>query len=272
MTSKKSVNISCIDRAKQYPRGTLHADGGKLFCTSCNVTIDHTRKGTIDRHLETPSHCAKRRATDFACESASKKQCTIIGSFSRQTDAQDARNVAYYELVEACTLANIPLNKLDHPKLREYLKVKVKNLGSLPMSQHLLSDYQPKVYELLKNDLFIKVSSPLTIAIVIDEASDAQDRFVLHILFIPQITKPTQSKLEVLSVDLIYLDHVNSTTVSQAIVQCLNKYHIDFNNVCSFTTDNATYMTKAFENSKGLLPNCVHLTCNAHILNTVRPR
>jgi hypothetical protein len=57
---KKSINISCSERAKQYPKGTLHADDGRLFCTTCNITLDHTRKGTIDRHLETPSHVNKR--------------------------------------------------------------------------------------------------------------------------------------------------------------------------------------------------------------------
>ena len=45
------MNISCSERAKQYPKGTLHADDGRLFCTTCNITLDHTRKGTIDRHL-----------------------------------------------------------------------------------------------------------------------------------------------------------------------------------------------------------------------------
>jgi len=62
---------------------------------------------------------------------------------------------------------------------------------------------------------------------------------------------------------------LNGTTVSQAIIQCLSKYGVEFNNVCSFVTDNASYMTKAYGNLKGLLPNCVHITCNTHIMNLV---
>jgi len=67
--------------------------------------------------------------------------------------------------------------------------------------------------------------------------------------------------MEVLTVDLIYLEHVNGTTVSQAIMQTLSKYDVDFNKVSAFITDNASYMSKNFGILKGLLPNCVHVTC-----------
>jgi hypothetical protein len=299
MQSKKAVNISCIDRAKQYPPGTLHADGDKLFCTACNVTLDHTRKGTIDRHLETPLHSKKRMAAEKLQDSTLKRQCTIVSAFNRQTEARDSRNVGLFELVEAFTLSNIPLNKLDHPKLHEYLQVRervnfrsiqktfvtseffldlqanIKNMGLLPTATVLRHDYLPKVQEVLQEELRAKVSSATSISIVTDEASDSQDRYVLHILFIPQILSTSStsfletSTLEVLCVDLVYLEVVNATTVSQAIMQCLNKYTVEFNKVCSIVTDNASYMTKAYGNLKGLLPNCVHITCNAHIMNLV---
>ena len=95
---KKSINISCSERAKQYPKGTLHADDGRLFCTTCNITLDHTRKGTIDRHLETPSHVNKRKRFDEEAETAKKRQATISGAFKRATEARDSRNVAHFEL------------------------------------------------------------------------------------------------------------------------------------------------------------------------------
>jgi hypothetical protein len=92
---KKSVNISCSERAKQYPKGTVHADDGRLFCSSCNVVLDHTRKGTIDRHLETAAHISKRQRFDEEAETARKRQATISGAFKRVTEARDARNVSY---------------------------------------------------------------------------------------------------------------------------------------------------------------------------------
>ena len=38
------VNISAKDRARKYPEGTFHVDDGLLFCSSCNIVVDHLRK------------------------------------------------------------------------------------------------------------------------------------------------------------------------------------------------------------------------------------
>lgn len=266
---KKAVNLSCADRVKQYPKGSLHADDGQLFCTSCNVTLDHTRKGSIDRHFQTPGHAEKRRLQDESEQRSVKKQATISGSFKRVTEARDARNVAHFELVEALTAANIPLYKLDHPRLRDYLQKNITNLGALPTSHQLRAHYLPKVHDVLQQELKEKVASASSVVIVTDEASDSQDRFVLHVLFILPVADVDQAQMEVLTVDLIYLEHVNGTTVSQAIMQTLSKYDVDFNKVSAFITDNASYMSKTFGIVKGLLPNCVHVTCNAHIMNLV---
>lgn len=52
-TVHKAKRMDCV---KQYPEGTLHADGGKLFCPACNVMLDLTRKNSIDWHLESEGH------------------------------------------------------------------------------------------------------------------------------------------------------------------------------------------------------------------------
>ncbi|KAL1398934.1 hypothetical protein pipiens_008585 [Culex pipiens pipiens] len=94
-----------------------------------------------------------------------------------------------------------------------------------------------------------------------------QDRFILHIVFILPVTSGQQDKMEAVTADLVFLDKVNATTVSRAIIQTLTKFDVDFDKVVVVLTDNATYMTKAVTSLKVLLPNCIHLTCNAHILS-----
>lgn len=54
------VNISANDRARKYPEGTFHVDDDLLFCSSCNIVVDHLRKCVVDKHLEAESH--KRNA------------------------------------------------------------------------------------------------------------------------------------------------------------------------------------------------------------------
>jgi len=50
------VNLTVKDRAIKYPEGTFHVDDGLLFCSSCNVVIDHLRKCVVDKYLEAASH------------------------------------------------------------------------------------------------------------------------------------------------------------------------------------------------------------------------
>jgi len=101
-----------------------------------------------------------------------KKQATIAGSFKRITEARDSRNVAHFELVEAFTGANIPLNKLDHPKLQEYLQHNVKNLGALPASTQPRTQYLPKVFDINREELKAWLAAAKSTAVVTDEASD----------------------------------------------------------------------------------------------------
>ena len=49
------TNIIAKDREKQYP-GILRESGGKLFCTACNIVVEHKRKSSIDKHCATAKH------------------------------------------------------------------------------------------------------------------------------------------------------------------------------------------------------------------------
>ena len=48
----KRVNITANDRTRKYPPGTFHVEDSMLFCSSCNMVIDHVRKFVVDKHLE----------------------------------------------------------------------------------------------------------------------------------------------------------------------------------------------------------------------------
>ena len=45
------VNITVNDRARNYPEGTFHVDDCRLFCSSCNVVVDHLQKFVVKKHL-----------------------------------------------------------------------------------------------------------------------------------------------------------------------------------------------------------------------------
>jgi len=52
MLLRKRVHITANDRTRKYPPGTFHVEDGMLFCSSCNMVIDHVRKCVVDKHLE----------------------------------------------------------------------------------------------------------------------------------------------------------------------------------------------------------------------------
>ena len=148
-------------------------------------------------------------------------------------------------------------------------KKNVSNLGLLPASQHLHTDYQQKVFSAQTERLKEVLTSAQSVAIVADEASDSQDRFGLHILFIPGMDGSSECGPAAYLADIVYLEKVNALTVSQSVLACVARMGIPYSNVSAFVTDNASYMSKAFQNMKVVLQNAVHCTCNAHILSLV---
>ena len=68
----------------------------------------------------------------------------------------------------------------------------------------------------------------------------------------------------------MFLERTNNTTVSQAVISALNENSIAFNDVVVVNTDSAAYILKAFrEVLSVVLPNAVHVTCLAHLMNIV---
>jgi len=118
------------------------------------------------------------------------------------------------------------------------------------------------VFKNHKEQLKALLSAASSVAIVTDEASDAQDRFGLHILFIPEVDTTSELSPAAYLANIIYLEKVNAVTVSQAVLTCLANMGVSYNNDSAFVTDNALYMSKTFEKMTGILPN-------AHILSLV---
>ncbi|MCP4492918.1 MAG: hypothetical protein GY820_37295 [Gammaproteobacteria bacterium] len=48
----KQRNVSAAIRVAEFGRSLFYADGGKLFCRPCNAVVDHHRKHTISKHLD----------------------------------------------------------------------------------------------------------------------------------------------------------------------------------------------------------------------------
>ena len=98
------------------------------------------------------------------------------------------------------------------------------------------------------------------ITVVADEASESQERFALYILLILQMqqNEPLQPYLA----EVKFLESTNATTVSQSKFTCPALSEIPYDSVSALISDNAAYMSKAFQLMQGTMPNAVHITCN----------
>uniref|UniRef100_H3B025 Uncharacterized protein n=1 Tax=Latimeria chalumnae TaxID=7897 RepID=H3B025_LATCH len=118
--ASKLGNVSAKNRSSQYKNGTFHVSGDIMFCSTCNIAVDHKRKATCDRHLETSMYLEKKKKMESAAVSSSEKT---------KTAQQEIRKVALFNLVEAFTSAKLPLNALDNPALHSYLEGNLKSVG-----------------------------------------------------------------------------------------------------------------------------------------------
>uniref|UniRef100_H3A1D3 U1-type domain-containing protein n=1 Tax=Latimeria chalumnae TaxID=7897 RepID=H3A1D3_LATCH len=153
--SKKAKNVSASDCVKQYPLGVLRSDGGKLFCTYCNVTVDHYRKSSVDRHLDSSTH-RKRKVeiqSTTANDSLVKKQKSVTSLLQKFTENHETQNYLNFELTEVFVCVNIPLEKLDNKKLREFLRRHVTNGRVILSLAQLRQEYLPKVPECHKQEI-----------------------------------------------------------------------------------------------------------------------
>uniref|UniRef100_H3B8I7 U1-type domain-containing protein n=1 Tax=Latimeria chalumnae TaxID=7897 RepID=H3B8I7_LATCH len=129
--SKKISSVSARGQCAQYPKNIFHESGG-LFCSTCNIPIDYSRKASCDQHLETTTHKRKVEALQSKKGRERKVQKTVSELF---------------EITEAFCAANVPLKIPDNVNLKEYLERNLKNVGIIPSSSHLQQFYLPRVYE-----------------------------------------------------------------------------------------------------------------------------
>ena len=259
------VNITANDRARNYPEGTFHVDDGRLFCSSCNVVVDHLRKFVVNKHLEAVSHKWNAERKDGG------KQQTLKTVMNCKTVAQVEKVRICHEWIKVCTAANIPLHKSDNPLMREFLQSRVVNGGAIPKCSQLRDYYLFDVYQTKRANLK-EIIKNKKVALIVDELSKDEGRYVLDVMAVLldfNELSPNGNSVAYL-LDTHFLNATNNRTVSQAVVKTVHEYSIDYDDVRVFNSDNVSYMMKAFcDTLSCLFPFCIHITCHSHIVNLV---
>ncbi|XP_003737220.1 uncharacterized protein LOC100900147 [Galendromus occidentalis] len=260
-------------RAKEFDPGVFHVSGDHLFCSSCNVPVDYMRMSSCRKHLASAVHSRKAEGKVDSNDKKRKLQETVSNMFEKQTDQRMQRRVELMSLVKEFCGANIPLNVIDRPALKSYLEANLSGIGSIPTSRNLRQNYLPKIFELHLKELKTLLRNASSIALVCDETTDPEDRYIFNLLAVDcSESSPSQPghKLRALLLNSVVLDSTNHKTVSETVLKELYKYEIPLTKISAFVTDNASYMHKTWSSSlRAVLLNAVHVTCTAHLLNLI---
>ena len=263
------ANKSAKDRAQQFKNDGYYEDGGKLFCQTCNCVVNHVRKSAIIEHQQSAKHIKRKAAFDESNSTSKtvKLQRTVSSVFQSNTIKQQERIEVCHDWVNICVAANIPLSRTDHPAVRNFLLSRVRNGGSISGGHQLQENYLKDLYN-IDRDILMKCLENEHVAVIFDEMSDIEGRFVFNILLSPTKINGEGNVIAYLA-DTIMLSKVDHVTVSQAVIRTLAAYGINFDNVSVFDTDNAVYCIKAVRTLMTLCLNAVHITCLAHVMNLV---
>lgn len=198
-------------------------------------------------------------------------QRTIPGlseRFKTSTDSARTRYETVSKFVKLLAAADIPIHKVDNPTVREYLNTEVVNGGAIPKSTHIRKMYLPDVYDHERSEILAKLMGD-NLTIQADETSDAQDRPVMNILVASLDRLSEDGKLIYYLLDTVFLEgSVDHANVARTIMESISKAGFPFHTIRVFNSDAAAYMQKCYrEILSPVFPNCVHITCLAHLMN-----
>src|SRR5436190_14716659 len=233
--------------------GIFREDRGVMFCNFCNLSIEWKSKSTVNSHCLSKGHIKKKQI--YEINEQKRKQVTI----NTTKVASESKKEVIDALIEAFSLANIPLEKVNY--LLPFFKKYLKEGGAIPQAPTLRQIYLPRVFD-KHSSLLQSFFNQKPVAIIMDETTDDCSRSVVNTLF----TFRQNTKL--VSVD--FLERVNNLTMGATLLTILANYNIPYSSPRLFLSDSAAYMKKCYREAlKPIMPQLIHVPCCAHIMNLI---
>jgi len=170
---KTSIKSKLNIIVRKYPK-ELEIVGIKLMCKLCVNEISFTHKHgnyNVDHHFKTKKHQEKKDKMDGTAQEFIEK------SFQK-SELNNFKNEYFADMTKAFIEANIPLEKLNHPSLGQFLQ-KYTNRDN-PKPSTLRNNYVSKIYE----NVIIKIRLVLgdsAIYLMVDETTDKKNRYVVNV-------------------------------------------------------------------------------------------
>lgn len=170
MPKTKETTSVFASRMVQMYKGILRTDQSVLYCQYCNCCIAGNKTFNVRQHFDTKKHklCAERR-------SSTKENQLLI-----KESVDNKLNSFNMDLFKTFLSANIPLHKITHPAIVNFLEKYTKN--NVPSVTTLRQKYVPILYEQTLTKLRALAKNK-NIWISIDETADVEQRLIVNLIF-----------------------------------------------------------------------------------------
>ena len=110
-----------------HNRKSFYVERDLLYCIACEKSLDHSRQDSLDKHI------IGKRTKDRAKKLApnAKRLRTMLTTFPVPNPARLANLTLIQDFIMALAAAKIPLNAVNIPEIRNFLRTHVKSGGAI---------------------------------------------------------------------------------------------------------------------------------------------
>lgn len=246
IAASDKLKVSSI--VKQYPSEFSSSSGDKLYCKICECIVKHEKTFFVDSHRSTAKHSSKAHRPSSSTTPCPNSQQTFL----ELTTPEFAQKVT-----KAFLSADIPLNKLEHPAIKDLFKT----MGHTAPTVYACRKQVSVLFEEEKKQIIDAVSGK-KVFFIVDEADVGGTKY-FNVL-VGDLEKPDKTWL----CDCVPLDcNLDSAKVCQLVDDIIREFSIHRSNFLLLISDAARYMTSAGSVLKTMYPNLFHITCTAHLLH-----
>ena len=238
-----------IQRYVDHFPNEFQATTAYLWCSLCHVKVDCGRKSQVDAHRNSAKH------KQHLLPSSSSN----ISLATSSTDTINEENFPR-RVTEAFLAADIPLKKLQNPKIKQLFNSLEYSLPSESACRKKVDEIASDVKEKIKN--VIENEEITGIFVVFDETTIRDNSYAC--VLVGTVDDPTTT----------YLAHTeileSALTAQKAggiVDDVLRRYQVPKQKVLLLLSDAARYMVKAGQTLKFFYANMIHVTCISHLLH-----
>lgn len=232
--------------AREYPNEFCLNASGDLFCRLCHTNVNCDKQFRVTQHRNTRKH-------QSGVEEGKPK--------AKQTFLPVAKRDFTEKLVDAFLSADIPLHKLQHPKIRALFNDLQQPVPSETTCRAHVDTLAKQQLQQIKTVLQGK-----NVFMVVDESEVAKCKYVN--ILVGDTASPEKTYLVESSVVTI----VNQTVIAGKVDDVVRKFEVPREKFVLLLSDGASYMTASTTALKVMFPNLFHVTCTAHLLHNCAER